>query len=217
MKKLSKQQVKNFKKGAVALSLAAAMGLAGLSAFFTDHKTATNTFTVGSVKQEITEPSWTPDDPGHNDITPGSEFEKDPTVTNVGENNQYVFVTVEVPYKNIATVNEDGTKNEAADTELFTYTVNEGWTELGEGKKDATEGTVTHTYYYGKDNALTALEKDQEAVLFNKIKFVNVVEDESLNQSTQNVVVNSYGIQTTNLGDDTTPSAVWAIVQNQTK
>lgn len=212
MKKLSKTNVNNMKKGAVAVALVASLGLAGLSAYFTDTKTATNTFTVGSVKQELTEPNWQPEEGKY--ITPGKEVEKNPTIKNVGNNTQYAFMKVEVPAAEVTTVNPDGTKDPTIEKkELFTYDINKGWTEL---ESSETETSVTHVYYYGKNNALTALNKGDSATLFNKVKFINIVEDNKTLTGNKNIVVNSYGVQSDNLTDKT-PNAVWTLVQNQGK
>lgn len=214
MKKLSKTKVNNMKKGAVAVALVASLGLAGLSAYFTDTKTATNTFTVGSVKQELTEDKWNPSE-GEN-VTPGKEVAKNPTIKNVGDNTQYAFMKVEVPAAEVTTVNPDGTKAQTKEKkELFTYDINDEWTEL-ESAKSETDTSVTHVYYYGKNNALTALKKGDSATLFNKVKFINIVEDNDTLTGNKNIVVNSYGVQSDNLTDKT-PNAVWTLVQNQGK
>lgn len=211
MKKLSKTNVNNMKKSAVAVALVASLGLAGLSAYFTDTKSQTNTFTVGSVKQELTEPNWQPEE--GKDITPGKEVEKNPTIKNVGNNTQYAFMKVEVPAAKVTTVNPDGTKAQAKEKkELFTYDTNDGWTEL-ESAKSETDTSVTHVYYYGKNNALKVLGKDAKATLFNKVKFINIVEGEVTGE--KNIVVKSYGIQSDNLGTATTPDQVWGLVDNQ--
>lgn len=214
--KLSKKQVKKLKTGVVGLTLVAALSVAGLSAYFTDQKQATNTFTVGNVSQELIEPSWDPDDPSHTGITPGQEFNKDPQVKNDGTNDQYVFMTVTVPYANVATANDDGTKNAVAETPLFTYTTNAGWTQLTtQTTKDETNKTYTYVYSYGTNEAMTTLVKETTTpALFENIKFANVVEGQNLSGTTQNVVVKSYGIQTNNLNTQV-PSAIWDIVSSQ--
>lgn len=213
MKKLSKTNVSNMKKGAVAVALVASLGLAGLSAYFTDTDSKTNTFTVGNVKQKITEDKWNPEK--GKDITPGKEVEKNPTVTNTGVNGQYVFMTVEVPTADVHTVDADGTKAANKERkELFTYTTNAGWTEL---KSTTGTNSVTHVYYYGADESLTKLTKDASTqALFDKVKFINIVEDNGTLTGDQNIVINSYGIQSDNLTDET-PNAVWNLVQNQRK
>lgn len=219
MKKLSKTNVKNMKKGVVAVALVASLGLAGLSAYFTDTQTKTNTFTVGSVKQELTEPSWKPEEkPGEN-MTPGKTVAKDPTVKNIGNNDQYVFMKVEVPAAEVTTFDENGNKVAQENQELFTYNINEGWTELVPEKK-VTNTSVTHVYYYGTSESLTKLEKTKKATLFNSVTFKNIVEDtedDPALKGDKKIVINSYGIQSDNLGTATTPEQVWTLVQNQAK
>lgn len=208
----------------LAGALVGCMTVGAISAYFTDADTATNTFTVGKVSIDLQEPDWVPP----TDITPEEEFAKDPKVLNDGINDAYVFVEVVVPYANIVTANEDGTKNEAADTELFTYDVKEGWVEVGTPAKDEEAKTVTHLYAYGTADAMTALAKDAETPsVFEYIKFVNIVEDQELEATTLNVVVNGYAIQTTNISDGkdaldgnnadgaTAPAEVWAVLSAQ--
>lgn len=213
MKKLSKTNVNNMKKGAVAVALVASLGLAGLSAYFTDTQTAKNTFTVGNVKQKITEDKWDPEK--GKDITPGKEVEKNPIVTNTGVNGQYVFMTVEVPTADVITVDADGNKAAQKEKqELFTYDINTGWKQL---EKTTNSNSVTYVYYYG-NTELTKLTKGAfTPALFDKVKFINIVEDNGTLIGAQNIVINSYGIQSDNLGEATTPTQVWNLVQNQTK
>ena len=217
---------KKVKRIIIAAALLAVLAISGISAYFTDGDTATNTFTVGKVEIDLQEPSWNPDIATA--ITPKEEFPKDPKVKNIGENDAFVFLEVVVPYANVVTANDDGTKNEAADIELFSYDVNSGWAEVGEATKDADAGTITHLYAYGTGTVMTALAKDAATpTLFDYIKFANVVEDQALEGTTQNVVVNAYAIQTTNINDEKTdldgknddgkvdPDAVWSVIANQ--
>ena len=204
---------KNIKRTVVAVSLVSALSIAGLSAYFTDADSKNNTFTIGKVKQQLLEPNW--NEENAKNITPNEVIKKDPQVKNTGINDQYVFVTVKVPKKSIITAQDDGTKNTAAaDTQLFSYTVNEGWTQLGDVKQTA--GANEYTYYYGKADTLTSLAKDATTpTVFDTVKFCNAIEGQGLEESTQNIEVKSYGIQASNLGDDTTPAAVWNIMNNQ--
>ena len=213
MKKNELMSKKNMKRGIVALCCVSALGIAGISAFFTDADGRTNTFTVGKVEQTFDEPNFAPPE----NITPGEEVTKDPTATNTGINDQYVFMTVRVPYSNIVTANADGTKNALAETELFSYTIDSNWAELGSGQKDADTNTVTHTYYYGQNDSLKALKKGEKTTLFNKVKFVNAVEGQDLEDTQQDIDINSFAIQTSNLGTATTPAQVWDLLQKQTR
>lgn len=212
------------KLSVIALTLVACLMIAGVAAYFTDADTTTNTFTVGKISLDLQEPEWVPP----TNILPEQEFPKDPQIKNDGINEEYVFMEVVVPYANVVTANEDGTKNAAADTELFSYDVNDGWVEIGTAKKDATAKTVTHLYAYGTAEVMTALIKDATTpALFDYVRFANVVEDQEIETKTLNVVVNAYGIQTTNINDGdatidgvnndgkTAPEAVWSVIANQ--
>lgn len=208
------------------LALALTILVSGFTlAYFTDTDTITNTFEFGKITIEGTEPEW--EEP--EDILPNEEFKKDPTITNTGDNPAYVFIEVTVPCANIETVNLDGTKNAAADTELFQYTINNGWVEVGTATHDAANNTHTHVYAYGSASAMTELGLNESATVFNAVKATNVVESDALMGQTKDIVVNYYAIQTTvlNNGDTTNdgtatagktaPADVWEVVANQTK
>lgn len=215
---------KKVKAMIVAAALATCLLIGGISAYFTDADTATNTFTVGKVSIDLEEPNW--EEPEN--IVPGEEMDKDPQIENDGLNGAYVFMEVIMPYANITTANADGTKNDAADTELFTLLhklddgsyeagVNAGWVLVGDAVKDTDAKTVTYLYAYGTADAMTELAKDATTpTLFDKVKFVNAIEDEGLEGSVQNIVINAYAIQSTNIGEDCVkPADVWTVLNNQ--
>ncbi|MDY3986190.1 SipW-dependent-type signal peptide-containing protein, partial [Dysosmobacter sp.] len=88
------------RKKIVALSMAVLMlavcVIGGTLAYFTDQtETKVNTFTVGNVNIELTEPQWNEND-NHN-LMPGTSYAKDPTIT-VGEKSQdaYVFLKMDM-------------------------------------------------------------------------------------------------------------------------
>lgn len=206
------------KLSVIALTLIACLMVAGVSAYFTDADTQTNTFTVGKISLDLQEPEWT--EP--KDILPEQEIKKDPQILNDGNNAEYVFMTVAVPYDNVITANEDGSENTAADTELFSYDVNTNWVEVtGEingvtyPTKDTAGKTVTHLYAYGTKDAMTSLAKDATTpALFEYVRFANVVEDQDLEVSTLNVVINAYGIQTTDINDNDGIGGVDGVSEN---
>lgn len=202
---------KKIAKLSVALGLSCIALIGGINAYFTDGDTATNTFTVGKVSLKLEEPSWTPP----TDITPNQEIDKDPQITNDGVNDEFVFLEVKVPYANIVTAEENGTRKEAADTELFSYTTNAGWTEIGTPVK--ADGVVTHLYAYGSATECTALAKDGKTpALFDSVKFCNAIEDQGLEGTTKEIVINAYGIQTQNVnGGKKAPADVWSVVNTQ--
>ena len=103
------------KKKIVSLCLAAVlvvMAIAGATmAYFTDTKTADNTFTVGNVKIVLDEAlvdneghavtgekaeRVTGNDYGIEAVYPGATLDKDPTVKNTGKNPAYIRATVNV-------------------------------------------------------------------------------------------------------------------------
>lgn len=215
---------KSLKKvGVFAVAAALLVGATvGVSAYFTDTDSSTNTWTVGKITIVHKEPEWDElPDPEKEDITPGKEFAKDPQIENTGENAAFVFQTVEVPVATVITAQDNGTRNPEALTDLFSYTVNEGWTQIGtvENVMDGSD-VVAHkyTYVYGSATACTSLAAGVTTpTLFDTIKFANVIEDEGLETTTQSVKINAYGIQTSDLGasDTTTPSEVLQIIYNQ--
>ena len=80
---------------ALVICLMAVAVIGGSLAYFTDKDDATNTFTVGNVSIELTEPKW--DAAGSEDapeVYPGEALAKDPTVTNDGANPCFVRVKV---------------------------------------------------------------------------------------------------------------------------
>ena len=212
--------------GLMAL-LIGTMSIGGIMAYFTDADTATNTFTVGKISIDLQEPEWLPP----TEIVPQQEFQKDPLIKNDGSNEAFVFLKVIVPYANIVTANEDGSKNPAADTELFSFDVNTGWTELvSEKVKNTVNKTVTHLYAYTGESVsmMAPLAVDASTpALFDYVRFANVVEDQKIESKSFNVVIDAFGIQTTNLNDGktaldgsntdgvSTPKEVWNILKTQ--
>ena len=80
---------------ALVICLVAVAVVGGSLAYFTDTKNATNTFTVGNVKIDLTEPNW--DGSGSTDapeVYPGEPLAKDPIVENTGANPCFVRIKV---------------------------------------------------------------------------------------------------------------------------
>ena len=77
---------------AVALTATAVVG--GTLAYFTDTDEKTNTFTVGNVDIELTEPDWKEENAK---LIPGREIAKDPTITvKPGSERAYTFMKVKL-------------------------------------------------------------------------------------------------------------------------
>lgn len=208
-----------------ALTLVMVTGSA--MAYFTDSEQAKNHITIGKVDISLTEPNWdkVPDKEKEN-IVPGKELVKDPTITNTGINDAFVFMKVTVPAAELVTANEDGTKNEKALKQLYSWEINKGWIQLGDAKAVTENGKTTafeYIYAYGSNASCSALAKNAStSALFDKITFLNVIlskraDGTGLEESETEINVQAYAIQTTDLtsNDVTTPSAVWQVLANQ--
>ena len=88
----------NKKKLVVVLAALVAVltiAIGGTLAYFTADDEATNTFTVGNVDIDLTEPKW--DGQGSEDapeVYPGEAIAKDPTITNNGANPCFVRMKI---------------------------------------------------------------------------------------------------------------------------
>lgn len=135
------------KKKILALSMCialAAIAIVGASlAYFTDTKTATNTFTMGNVQIKLDETNV--NDPDGDRVTsnvynvyPGAVVTKDPIVHNIGKNGAYIRATVNVSnWMNLVgayypdfkeTFPNDGYK---AALNLLVGELGEGWSVVG--------------------------------------------------------------------------------------
>ena len=218
---------------AVVLLLVFVVG--GAIAYFTDTDFATNTFTIGNVDIDLVESTWenldtATVDKNDNDIPdaaedmmPGETVDKDPVIKNLSTKNPaYVFVKVEVPCSNI--IATDDPNDEETPVELFTYSVNEGWTELTSAKVAcSTAGsTATHVYYYGDSTTLTKLAKAANdstptatPALFNSVTLRGTLKSTDIPNinDAKNIAITGYGIQTEGL-ESTTPADVWGYLNN---
>ncbi len=179
----------------------------GAIAFFTDTKSKTNTFTIGNVEITLTEPNWSETDSNSNgvpdaaeNLMPGDSVAKDPTITNVGSNDAYVFAKVVMPCTTDTTPEE-----------IFTYTTNSGWYLMNNGT--CSSGSATKIYAYGTSSSMTTLPptsgSNSTAALFSSVSINSTIDGSESNLTgNQDVVVTGYAIQTTGL-TDTTPSSIW--------
>lgn len=161
---------------AVAICLAAILTL-GTLAFFSDDDAITNKFMVTDSDQ-ITDPDdlfsvdvtetdkdGNPTDKGlvYDDIKPGDELKKDPTITNTGKYDQWMRVKVTV--SNAKNWMDACEKHNITDlTTIFGGFVAADWTRIDEPVYDAENDTLTYTFYY---NAVLAPEAS--ATLFKTV------------------------------------------------
>lgn len=126
MKKRAKKRL-ILTSAAVLMIVAAAVG--GMLAYLTDTDSVTNTFTVGEVNIDLTEPGYSSQKA--QDIVPNQTIKKDPTVTNIGENDAIVFLKVTVPVQNVATAELNGTLTEPKTGDQLTKKNQELFTMIG--------------------------------------------------------------------------------------
>lgn len=221
----------NKKSAVIGLGLAAVLCVSlsakGMYAYFTDTESEVNTFTLGNVNIDLQEPNWE-DGTDENDngipdeaenIVPAKEIPKDPKIENTGKNDAYVFLAVDVPVKNVITAKADGTRNPVADTEMFYYHINSGWTQVSAEDTTDTEGgkVKRYLYAYGTEEACTTLKAGSSTgTLFDTVTFANVIEGQGLEDATLTMPVKAYAIQADNVsGGINTPKEVWAVYANQ--
>lgn len=128
---------------ALTVAMAAILAIGGSLAYFTDNKTATNTFTMGNVQIKLDETDIKNPDgdrvtENEYDVYPGAEVTKDPIVHNTGANGAYIRATVNVSnWMNLVaayypdfeeTFPNDGYK---AALNLLVGQLGEGWSVVG--------------------------------------------------------------------------------------
>ena len=182
MKKKSKKFLK------IILIVIAFIITGTIIAYLTDSDTATNVFTVGSVKITLTEPNWNSSN-GQN-VVPGQPISKDPRINNTGNNPAYVYIKVVNPIVELA----NGTTGV-----LFNYTAKSGWTQLAQEEQCGYRAT---TYYYN-----TALNpSNSTTTIFDSVTINDYDADTDPNQVLD---IYGYGIQSTNLQSGSTITSIF--------
>ena len=169
------------KKKIFALMLCIAMlavaVVGGTLAYFTDEDEATNTFTIGNVDIDLTEPKW--EETGKTeaeDAYPGEALAKDPTVTNIGKNPCFVRVSV--------TGLDQFVGEEFGANAVIKYRTDYVDGKLGENWVLHTDGYYYYTKVLASDAATDAL--------FDQIVIPVEVTN---NAATKDIVVTAYAVQ----------------------
>ena len=207
-----KKKSRALKKIVFSVSVMAILALSLIAAYLTDEKKAFNLFTVGKADVEIDEGDFEQKQV----IYPNISVEKKPVVKNTGTIDEYVFVEVSIPRKEIKELTDvtqnNGTKTtqnifkveaEAADGETlgvaetgFTYHQKtegtQGWVFLE--KKELTECSK---YVFGYSSKLAA--GDVTAAVFDKVTLKNMIEEELKGNTEVNIGMNALCIQTNKL------------------
>ena len=180
-----------------ACGLVAALGVGGTMAYLTDSEQTTNTFTIGKVKIDVQEPGWDTTDKNNNnipdkaeDVVPNQELAKNPLIENTGSNSAVVFLKVTVPTKYVTQVADDGTvsKDGRKSQEIFYF-------------KDVADAQNQERNNFGYKTKL--LKGQKTSSLFDKIQMKNVIEDEILPDSANDIKVEGFAIQSEEILDKT--------------
>ena len=216
--KLKSIMICNIKVLAIAAALICIAAIAGASAYFTSTDSMTNTFTVGEVKIDLTEPAW--EEVKAVDLVQGHDIPKDPKISNTGSNSLYAFIKVSVPKRDIYTYDpETLARNPKAVTELFILpTPNTGWTLLS--TDGSSESITDYLYAYGTTSTLRKLEPGESTnSVFETVRYCYAVEGQGLDEDSHNILVKAYAIQADNIGSNdagaSDPEAVWTVLTNE--
>lgn len=198
----------NKKNAIVSLLLVATLVITGALAFLTAKDNAENKFTVGNVDITLTEPEWDKANPDGTleNIVAGQVIAKDPTITNTGRNDAYVYMMVQVPKADEIII--AGNADSVDDYQLFSYTINDGWTLIDE-KVDVNDANNYYLYAYN-----TALAPEGTATLFNEVTYAKVTSD--FEEANLSIEVTAYAIQSDFYnGESTDAESAWALYANQ--
>lgn len=219
---------KNKKISLIVCIFVLCISIGSLVAYFADGDTVSNSFIIGNVSTDLKEDTWEIPD----DVVPRQVISKDPTITNVGKNAQYVFLEVQIPHGIRMTANEDGTKNKNTDILLFSLdNISPNWCLISSDITDIKKsGYYTYVYAYAKMDGMTTLNPNEVTEpLFTSVTYANIIEDETMEGETYYINITAYAIQDTNINDSKEitdgknadgkilPQDVWKVIQNQNK
>jgi len=157
----------------VSLVMSLAMATTGTLAYLRDSDTKTNTFTLGNVDIQLTEPKY--DAAKDHVLSPGATVAKDPTISNISKTTAYVWMDVVLP-------------DDVAD--YITWTLNNGWSQYKKVEGD-TATTVTLKY------ASTLAENESTSAAFDTITLAESIPSDVFNALADeiSIVVNAYAIE----------------------
>jgi predicted ribosomally synthesized peptide with SipW-like signal peptide len=148
--------------------LLAAVGIGSSVAYLTDVDNTQNNFTVGKIDIELTEPSYAAYQPTDEDgskldyeLVPNEEIHKDPTITNIGDNDVVIFVSFDIPIRKVVVANEDGTVSNLKGNyyELFNFRSAASGT-YAEGKLSSyPDGAAANGYQNSVNDGWVLIEK----------------------------------------------------------
>ena len=181
------------KKKIISLCLVAALAvvaIAGTSlAYFTDKEAKTNTFTLGNVDIELNEENW--EEPIA--AVPDVKYDKDPVVTNIGEND--AWIRVDVTLSDAAAFTAAAERHQITDlATIFADHDETKWTLAGEPVYDEDADTLTYSYYY---NTVLAVDESTEP-LFTSVTIPAEFDNDDMKEIGEDftIDVTAHAIQT---------------------
>jgi len=213
----------------LSILLVLTLAVTGVLAYVTAGSKEDNVFTIGNVDVNLSEPLWDAQNTSGvlENIIPRQEIDKDPTLTNSGNNDAYVYMMVEIPKTyEIEIANDDGSYETKTHYPLFSIMnsegeineVNENWTLI-----DSKVGTETDAYDYYLYGYNTAIKPEESVKLFDKVKFCNPSSKEAFvdvltGKSIEDleVKVTGYAIQNEyHNGEANSVESAWKLFTNQ--
>ena len=188
---MSKAVRRNRLKMVVLGGCTAAIVVGGSLAYLTATDNVKNEFNVEAALTEkitVIEPNWDPKN-GVN-IVPTQTVPKDPQMKNESDIPVYAIMQVSVPHAKVTTAAADGTPKASVAQDLFTYTVNSGWSEVGTGALASDGKHMVHTYLLDSQLPAGATSK----TVFDRVTLVNAIDGELDGQKLA-IDVNGYAIQ----------------------
>ncbi len=218
------EYVKKKKLFAVLAVVFVAAMISGVAAWLSDDATNTVEIVPATVSIALRESKWRPENAS--DVHPDDVLPKDPTVSNTGTSDIYVFVEVSMSaLKAGAQIADTRALMELrAPMPLYTTRSRNGefdadnWQRLAGPLYDKEKNSITWIYSYSKKNVLTPLAPEgTTSALFDSVQLANVTRRKDVEGLDANIYVHAYAIQTEQLGANGAangPGAVWNIVSN---
>lgn len=181
--------MKTEKAAAVFLGVSLFAASSGLTnAYLTEHpKAIVNLISSRSVDVELTEPAWQPENALG--LVPGSVVPKNPTATNTGKSDAWIFLRVSVPVKCISVVNPQTHRKEPpADIGIFSFLAAEGWERI---TAERTADSINFIYGYRE----IVKPGEKTAPLFESVTLVNYLEGELTASDILQIPVEAVAVQ----------------------
>lgn len=211
------EKLKSIAATAVLLT-AGVFTVSGIRAYLADRDNSINTFTIGDVHIEATEPAFPTEDLDQDGVPdecelliPYEEVTKDPRIKNIGSNEAVVFFKVTAPVERLNLIKDDGKRQPIQDADLFWFKQkedaetshenhwDENWVELTtldgefvncEGCNEEGKG---YTYIFGYATRLT--EHEETSPLFDKIQNKKYGSQTINGEEIEQIQLEAYAIQ----------------------